>query len=452
MGYRRLLVVGLDCAAPKLLYEDFIDDLPTFQRLLGDGQRALLHSTNPPITIPAWAVMVTGKTPGELGIYGFRHRRPGEYRNFYIVNSRHVREKTVWDVAGSKGLRSIVVGVPPSYPPKMIRGVMVSDFITPGPEVTYTFPPRLKGELESRFGKYTFDVPFRIEDRDKIVRDLWRMTRQHFDVLEYLATTRQWDFMMFVEIGVDRVHHAFWGYMDKEHHKYVPGNRYENVIRDYYRLVDERLGRLLEKIPGDTVVAVVSDHGAKRMKGAFTVNQWLAQEGFLRLEEEPNRPGVELKDVKVDWSKTVAWGWGGYYARIFLNVKGREPQGYVEREDYEYYRDLLADEIRKIRGPNGEKWETKVYKPEELYPVVRGDPPDLMVYFDDLSWRSAGTLGWETNYLRENDRGPDDAVHDWYGVLAVYDPEGTVGLNDRVYRIEEVKSLFEEIMGISNEG
>ena len=112
---------------------------------------------------------------------------------------------------------------------------------------------------------------------------------------------------------------------------------------------------------------------------------------------------------------------------------------------------MLAEELRKVRGPGGEVWNTKVFKPEELYPVVNGDPPDLMVFFDDLYWRSAGTLGWDTVYLRENDRGPDDAVHDWRGVLTIYDPEETLSGGRRVYRLEEVYRLFLELMGCSNE-
>ncbi len=443
---RRLLVIGLDCASPKLLYEEFRGELPTLEMLVNDGLKAELVSCHPPITIPAWSVMVTGKTPGELGLYGFRHRKPGMYNEFYIANSRSVKEPTVWDILGRRGLKSVVVGVPPSYPPKPVRGVMVSCFITPGPESSYTFPPTLKREIESRFGKYIFDVVYRSEDRDRIIREAWAMTRQHFQVLRYLASTRKWDFFMFVEIGVDRVHHAFWGYMDKEHHKYVPGNKYENVIKKYYSLVDGEIAELLKVVPKDTVIMVVSDHGAKRMKGAFVVNQWLAEKGYLKIMDENIKPGTELKKVKVDWSKTIAWGWGGYYARIFLNVKGREPFGVVDPKDYEEYRDMLAEDIKKIKGPRGEKWNTKVYKPEELYPVVRGDPPDLMVFFDDLYWRSAGTLGWDTVYLRENDRGPDDAVHDWYGVLSVYDPENTVDEGKKVIRIEEIRDLMLEIM------
>ena len=443
---RRLLVIGLDCAPPKLLYEEFIDELPTLGFLLKGSKRALLKSSHPPITIPAWLVMVTGKQPGELGIYGFRHRKPGAYNDFYIVNSKFVKYPTIWDEAGKKGLKSVVIGFPPSYPPKPIRGFLITDFITPSSDVNYTFPPFLKRELESKFGHYIFDVKFRVEDRDRVKRELWEMTKQHFKVYSYMAQRAKWDFYMFVEIGVDRIQHAFWGYMDPEHHKYVPGNKYEKVIKDYYRLIDEGVASLLEAVPKDTVIAVVSDHGAKKMKGAFVVNQWLAEKGYLKLEDEKLAPGTELKDAPVDWSKTIAWGWGGYYARVFINVEGREPKGVVKREDYEHYRDELAEEFRNIRGPNGEKWDTKVYKPEELYPEVNGDPPDLIVYFDDLSWRSAGTLGWPTKYLRENDRGPDDAVHDWYGVLAIYDPEGSISLDRKVVSIDEVRGIFADIL------
>ena len=445
---RKLLVVGLDCAAPKLLYEEFRDELPTLSMLTNDGLKAELVSCHPPITIPAWGVMVTGKTPGELGLYGFRHRKPGSYNEFYIANSRSIKANTVWNVLGRHDMNSIVVGVPPSYPPRPIKGVMVSCFLTPSSDSVYTFPPAVKHEIESRFGKYVFDVIYRSEDRDRILREVWNMTKQHFQVLRYLAASRKWDFFMFVEIGVDRIHHAFWGYMDKEHHKYTPNNKYESVIKDYYKLVDEELKKLLDKIPKDTVVMVVSDHGAKRMKGAFVVNRWLAEKGYLRILDDRIRPGTELKNVKVDWSKTIAWGWGGYYARIFLNVKGREPLGCIDPREYEDYRDMLIDELKKIRGPNGEKWNTKAYRPEDLYPEVKGDPPDLIVYFDDLYWRSAGTLGWNTLYLKENDRGPDDAVHDWYGVLSICDPEETISKSSKKVRIEQVHDLMLEVIGL----
>ena len=72
---------------------------------------------------------------------------------------------------------------------------------------------------------------------------------------------------------------------------------------------------------------------------------------------------------------------------------------------------------------------TKIYKPEELFSPIRGDTPDLLVYFDDLNWRSASTVGYDSIYLAENDTGPDDAVHDYYGVFIIYDPKKKLGGN-----------------------
>ncbi len=227
---------------------------------------------------------------------------------------------------------------------------------------------------------------------------------------------------MFVEIGMDRLHHAFWKYFDKQHHLYQSGNRYENVIMDYYKFIDKKIGEILELLDDDTIVFVVSDHGAKAMKGAFCINQWLADKGYLAIKKT-SLAGCNLDAAEIDWSKTKVWAWGGYYARIFLNVKGREPYGSMYPFRYEAWRNKLKKELCKIKGPNGEDWDTKAYKPEELYHEANGDKPDLMVYFDDLSWRSAGTIGHNSMYLSRNDKGPDDSMHDWYGVFIMYDPK-----------------------------
>lgn len=449
---RRLIVIGLDSAPPSILFDrDKLSYLPNLSDLLEGSAKHRLVSCHPPITIPAWAVMVTGKTPGELGIYGFRHRKRASYHEFYIASSHSVRAPTIWDQVGARGCRSIVIGVPPSYPPKPMKGWLVSGLVTPSSTSNYTWPPKLREEVRALVGDYVFDVEFRTEDRGRVVKEVWHMTQQHFNVFRHLLRSRRWNFAMIVEIGLDRIQHAFWGYMDSSHRKYEANNPYEEVIMKYYRLLDHEIGEVLKIVPKDTAVVVASDHGAKAMKGAFCVNQWLVEEGYLRLEEEPSKPGVELSKLKVDWDRTIAWGWGGYYARIFINLRGREPRGSVKPEDYEAIRDQLIKDLESIKGPQGERWRTRAYRPEDLYPECMGDKPDLMVYFDDLSWRSAGTLGWASNYLPENDVGPDDAVHDWIGVFTVHDPEGTVntrGLSE--VRIEECIELFKSLLGLES--
>ncbi|HEV8420478.1 MAG TPA: phosphodiesterase, partial [Actinomycetota bacterium] len=152
-------------------------------------------------------------------------------------------------------------------------------------------------------------------------------------------------------------------------------------------------------------------------------NEWLAGEGYLRFEREPDGPTPFAKAV-VDWPETVAWGDGGYYGRLFLNVKGREPEGTVDPSRYDEVRDELVEKLEAMPGPDGEPLGTRVFKPEDVYPEVRGVAPDLLVYFGDLEWRSVGQVGTGQVFTYENDTGPDGANHDRTGVFAMVGAPG----------------------------
>lgn len=418
---KKCMVVGLDCAPEKIVF-DQREKLPVLRELIENGLYGSLRSSDPPITIPAWMVMCTGKDPGRLGLYGFRHRKDYSYKDIWIATSQSIKEKAVWDIIGEIGGQSCLVSVPPSYPPRPVAGNMISCFITPGSEKEYTYPSQLRQEIEERFGPYIFDVVFRTDEKDNLIEQIYEMTKKRFEVMNYLIRRKSWDFFMFVEIGVDRIQHAFWKYMDQEHHLYVKGNPYQDVIMDYYKDLDKKIGELLSNIDKNTTVLVVSDHGAKRMKGAFCINEWLIEQGDLVVRDKPRSP-VSMEKVEVDWSRSKYWGWGGYYARLFLNIEGREAQGIIRPEDYEKERDALVEKLMSIKGVDGSEWKTRVIKPQQYFKEARGDYPDLMVYFDDLYWRSAGTLGHSTKYLLENDTGPDDAVHAKDGIYILYDPQ-----------------------------
>jgi len=419
---KKVLIVGLDSVPPELLFDRLLDKLPNVKKLYHSGAHAKFRTCDPPITVPAWMVMMTGKNPGQLGIYGFRHRKNFGYRDGYIVNSTNVREPTVWDIIGRSGMKTCLVGLPPGYPPKPLTGYSVSCMITPGLDKDYTYPPQLKDEIADVVGEYVFDVTFRIDDRETIKKQLFDMTEKRFELAKHLAATKDWNLFILHEIGFDRLHHAFWKYFDPNHPKYVPGNKYEGIAEEYYRFADKKIGELIAAAGSDVDVFILSDHGSKAMKGAFCVNQWLEREGFLRLKSKPAGV-VDIEKADVDWERTAAWGWGGYYARIFFNVKGREPNGVLEPEDLQKTKDLLKKKIMEIQDPEGRTMKNYVFEPEEVYGKSVGDKPDLMVYFDDLDWRSAGTVGHESLYLSENDTGPDDSVHSVNGVF-VYRPAG----------------------------
>ncbi|MDJ0269471.1 MAG: alkaline phosphatase family protein [Aigarchaeota archaeon] len=106
MCSRRIVVIGLDSVPLSLLFNELRDEMPTIKRLIEPGLYSVLESCHPPITVPAWMVMMTSKNPGRLGIYGFRHRRGSSYSEINIANSTYVRrEMTVWDIVSKHGRR-----------------------------------------------------------------------------------------------------------------------------------------------------------------------------------------------------------------------------------------------------------------------------------------------------------------------------------------------------------
>lgn len=419
----KVAVIGLDCADPRLVFDRWADVMPNLQALAAAGAWGPLRSVDPPITVPAWSCMTSGRDPGELGIYGFRNRADHGYDSLTVADSRAVRAERVWDRLGRAGAHVIVVGVPQTSPPVPVNGELVSCFLTADTRTDpYTHPASLRAEVEALVGAYQVDVrDFRSDDRDRILADVYAMTEQRFRVCRHLLDTREWDFFMLVEIGLDRMHHAFWRFFDPAHPRHEPDHRYRDVIRSYYAYLDEEIGELLERFDDDTAVLVVSDHGARPMEGAICVNEWLAREGYLVLREPIDGP-TAFRDAAVDWSRTRAWGEGGYYCRLCLNVRGREPQGIVEPADYERLRDELAERLEALPGPDGVPIGTRALRPEELWRERRGIPPDLVVYFGDLGWRSNGSLGHGRHWTFDNDTGPDDANHDRHGICVMAGP------------------------------
>jgi predicted AlkP superfamily phosphohydrolase/phosphomutase len=417
----RVAVIGLDCATPQLLFDQLAAEVPNIAALMRRGMHAELASITPPITIPAWACAMSGKTPGQLGIYGMRNRKDTSYEGLSIATSRAVTEPQVWDVLGRHGMKSLLIGVPPGYPPIPIEGWRVSCFLTPPSAESFTHPAELRAEIEEELQgeNYLFDIPnFREKGEDVVLDQVFAMTRRRFKVARRLIRDKPWDFFMLVEMGPDRLHHVFWQHFDPKHPKYRPGNRFETAFQDYYRFLDGEVGSLLEALPEDAVTILMSDHGARRMVGGVCFNEWLASEGYLRFSEPVDRP-TAIGKAPTDWSSTVAWGDGGYYGRLFLNVKGREPHGVVDSSRYEEVRDELAMKLEAMAGPDGEPLRTKVYRPQEVYPEVRGVAPDLIVYFGDLEWRSVGQVGGGQIFTYENDTGPDGANHDRAGVFVM---------------------------------
>lgn len=419
---KRVMLFGLDCASPHLVFDEFADDLPNFRALMARGTYGVLNSALPCITVPAWSSMFSSRDPGTLGIYGFRNRADHSYDALYVADSQAVQVPRVWDVLGAHDKQSLILNVPQTYPVKPLNGHLVSGFMTAGVGDQFAYPAIFKQEVLKQVPDYRFDVRnFRNVARDELLRGLIDLSNKQYALLEYALKHKEWDFAAHVNIGVDRVHHGFWRYHDPQHRLYEPDSPYKDAIRDYYKLVDDWLGRIVNQLDDNTTIMVVSDHGVKRMDGAIAINEWLWRTGWLTLKQEPTSV-VKFSNDLVDWMQTRAWSTGGYYGRIFMNVQGREPQGTIPPADYERVRDELASQLRAIPDDVGTSMNTQVFKPQDVYQQVNNIAPDLLVYFGDLHWRTAGTIGYGKHYLLENDTGPDDANHAVEGMFLIARP------------------------------
>jgi predicted AlkP superfamily phosphohydrolase/phosphomutase len=368
-----------------------------------------LRSCHPPITVPAWRVMASGHSAGRHGVYGFQNRVGNGYDDFALTVSSDFKGSMVWDRLAAEGLRTTLIGLPGTYPPSRLAGKMISGPLTPEDATCFTWPHTLGERVRKLAPDYAFDArDFRHMPADALVEGVTQMTRARFAVARALAGDDDWNLLWHVEIGLDRLHHALW-------HTLGQGEEAAGPLRDYYRLLDRELGELVQVCDdGDTAFAVVSDHGARSMVGGICVNRWLEQEGYLTLA-----PGIgpgPFRSEAVDWRRTRAWATGGYLARIFFNVQGREPHGVVPPGDVDALAVELAEKIRHIPGPAGEPLEHAPARPADLYDACNGHPPDLVATLGDLDFRAVDAIGPGPIHVADNDRGPDSANHDWMGI------------------------------------
>jgi predicted AlkP superfamily phosphohydrolase/phosphomutase len=414
---RKVVVIGLDCAPPKLIFGAYRAVMPNLSALMSAGSWGPLRTCMPPITVPAWAAMMTGRDPGELGLYGFRNREELGYGQ-RMARSGDVRVPWLWERLAAAGKQVAALFVPPTYPPEPAgRNTLVSCLLTPGADRPHTCPPGLGDELAARFGPYIPDVDdVRREDRSQVLAQIRAMTEQHFAIARHVIREQRPDFMAMVELGPDRLHHAFWHDLDPDHPAHDPEGPFRTVGLDYYAFIDRQLGALLELLDDETTVMVVSDHGARPMLGGICLNEWLIEHGYLVLAATPDGP-TPAAELAIDWRRTRAFAEGGYYGRVFLNVEGREPQGCIPQARYAAEREALLELLGAIRGPAGERLEHRLVTPEQAFRAQRGRPPDILAFLGDLDYRALGSVGHGRVHLAHNDTGPDPCNHDWDGIF-----------------------------------
>lgn len=256
--------------------------LPNLAALRARGSLLPLASTRPPVTFPAWTTCVTGVNPGRHGIFDFTEITGQETLRF--VNQTHRIAPALWNILDAAGKRSCILGVPGTYPPEPINGVMVSGFDSPvatGIDRSFVLPAaRFDAVQEWRFADFQehhIGPGWHAMALEKLRAGVARKGEIALSLLQ----EEPWDFFMAVFGESDTVSHHFWLFHDPKSPRHRPG--FENAILEIYQALDDAVGRLVAAAGDDVVVGIVSDHGfGGAGTGVVHINNWLAARGYLR--------------------------------------------------------------------------------------------------------------------------------------------------------------------------
>lgn len=284
----RVILLGLDGATFQLLSPLITEGaLPNLESIIAQAASGILNSTIPPSTGPAWISCVTGVNAGKHGVFDFRAPLSAENRRA-LVSSRSIKLDKIWTILNRHGRRAGIINLPVSYPPEPLQGFMISGMMTPGPDISYTYPASLKGQL----GDYIIDLKantYEITssgDAERFLEDALAMFERRWETFSKLMDQENWDFLMPVFVVLDRIQHRLWKYLDHQCElSHTPdGRSIRNAAIEVFRVLDSRLGELVSNLPSDTVLIIVSDHGFGPIEAFFNVNSWLADRGMLTLQ------------------------------------------------------------------------------------------------------------------------------------------------------------------------
>ena len=424
---RKVVHIGLDGLNPDLVLE-WRAELPNLDSLMKEGIWGRIESTVPPITPQTWTCMMSGKNPGHFGFWNFTYRSDYTYAEPNLVNSKVVMERveTLYTILPRFGKKVAIINLPVSYPPpKIENGFSISCFMIPTLGKQFTNPPELKEEIIEIIGEYiidasTSDTNYRVMDKDVVLKRIYDMDKQRFDLTEYFISQKRCDYVFTVIMGTDRMPHLFYKYFDENHVRYEKSDKYKNALKNHYKFCDSKIGRIRDMLDSNTVMIINSDHSVQRLDGRINLNEWLLKEGYLRLNKYPEKL-TPLRNCDVDWRNTRAWA-TGYTGQIYLNVRGREEYSIVEPKDYHNLLDELSEKMIDITDPKGRKLDTKVFKRTDIHsgPFSRFGP-DLFINFDDCRWNISELIGHGKGELYSYDTlsGADDDGHGQYGFFVM---------------------------------
>ncbi len=455
----KLLIIGIDGATFDLILP-WVEagHLPNLERLISSGVHGELASTLPPVTSPAWPTFMTGCNPGKHGVFDFIQPAGSD---FSLVNATKIKQPTVWQRLSAAGYRVGVLNVPVTYPPQPLNGFMISGILSPkGGEICY--PPNLIERYQADLGEYRVapNIQYKPGIEQEYIEDIRGLIGAHGEWALRLMSEESWDVMMVHFIALDIMMHALWRYMDHSHPRHEP-SPHENAIRDAYKLVDDYIGRMLDLVPPETNVMLMSDHGFGPLHKIVNLNVFLFERGMLKLrgdvrtrvkaaafrrgitpagvyrlveriglqnlatrvsKEKRNQVvGRFLSFENVDWSQTVAYSMG-HVGQVYLNMIGREPNGIVEKSNYQQRRRELVETLGELKDKNDRPLISKIIVREETYhgPFTENGP-DLHLIIDDYNMIAFPLFATDGKVITEQIRG-DSGCHRREGIFIAQGP------------------------------
>ncbi len=457
MTERRIFIIGLDGVGFPLI-DPWIaaGKLPHLERAIATGTCGPLESTIPPLTGPAWASFQTGVNPGKHGISGWTKHRAGGYA-ISVVTGDDITYPTIWELASENGRRVVSIGLPLTYPPRPVNGVIIPGLLTPESDPTPTHPPEIYAQLRRVAPNYRFfpECAHRFTIGAK-VEELLTGLRGRATAAKHFMQQEDWDLFMLHFQSTDKVQHDLWG-MQK--------NGLDPLL-SVFQEVDRQVGELSEIAHGmGASVILLSDHGMGPQEYTFSINTWLLQTGYLKLKAGVSgrikrtafRLGFTQRRLKhvgfllyplayrlglfssffdavgegvaarlisalflslddIDWSRTRAYSHADI-GHIRLNLQGREPKGIVRRKDADSLIDELVERLHTVVNPySGEQLLGQAFRREEIYHGERlSQAPDILFLPKDLRTVGNGASGFYSG--RPFDRPLMRANHRMEGIL-----------------------------------
>ncbi len=366
---RRWVIIGMD-GVPYNLLLDLCEKgvMENTSRILADSFHTSLNSTLPEVSSVAWSSIITGKNPGEHGIFGFMELDPSSYR-IYFPSFRDLKSPPFWEKIEGE---SIVVNVPSTYPVKEMRGVHISGFVSVEFEKS-VYPPSLLPRLKEMDYRLDVDSQLAHKSLSLFLEDLFKTLEARIKAYRFLWEFMDWDIFFLVFTGTDRLLHFLWSAYEEEK------NPYHGDFLEYFRRIDEIIGEVYHRLSTKDVLLIISDHGFERLERDVFVNTLLEREGFLVWDGEASweRISPSTRAFSLD------------PARIYIHEEGRFLRGGVKERDREaIIKDLMA--LLSEWEIEGRKIIRKVYRKEEIYqgPYVDRAPDLILVGEKGINLRS----------------------------------------------------------------